>query len=112
MTRNRDLLNPKYLLSLPTFFTTLVFALLTHLVDTAHNVKGHLLQRIVIVTLVHLFTFLYMWVVNALVLKRIKGAALLYLVLGTVISAAALRGFLMYSILKALGIENGVGLAF
>ena len=45
-------------------------------------------------------------------LKRIRGAALLYLVLGTVISAGALRGFLMYSILKALGIENGVGLAF
>ncbi len=112
MIGNRDLLNPKYLLSLPTFFTTLVFALLTHLVDTAHNVKGHLLQRIVIVTLLHLFTFLYMWVVNALVLKRIRGAALLYLVLGTVISAGALRGFLMYSILKAFGLENGVGLAF
>jgi hypothetical protein len=53
-----------------------------------------------------------MWVVNALVLKRIRGAALLYLVLGTVISAGALRGFLMYSILKAFGLENGVGLAF
>ena len=112
MTGNRDLLNPKYLLSLPTFFTTLVFALLTHLVDTAHNVNGHFLERIVIVTFIHFFIFFYMWVVSALVLKRTKGTALLYLVLGTIISAAALRGLLIYSILKALGMENGVGLAF
>ena len=112
MTGNRDLLNPKYLLSLPTFFATLVFALLTHLVDTAHNVNGHFLERIVIVTFIHFFIFFYMWVVSALVLKRTKGTALLYLVLGIIISAAALRGLLIYSILKALGMENGVGLAF
>ncbi len=112
MTGNRDLLNPKYLLSLPTFFATLVFALLTHLVDTAHNVNGYLFQRIVIVTLIHFFIFFYMWVVNVLVLKRVERSALLYLVLGTIISATALRGLLIYSILKALGIENGVGLAF
>ena len=112
MTGNRDLLNPKYLLSLPTFFATLVFALLTHLVDTAHNVNGYLFQRIVIVTLIHFFIFFYIWIVNVLVLKRIESSALLYLVLGTIISAAALRGLLIYSILKALGMENGVGLAF
>ena len=112
MTGHRDLLNPKYLLSLPTFFATLVFALLTHLVDTAHNVNGYLFQRIVIVTLIHFFIFFYIWIVNVLVLKRIESSALLYLVLGTIISAAALRGLLIYSILKALGMENGVGLAF
>lgn len=112
MTGYRDLLNPKYLLSLPTFFATLVFALLTHLVDTAHNVNGHFLERFVIVTLIHFFIFFYMWVVNVLVLKRVERSALLYLVLGTIISAAALRGLLIYCILKALGIENGVGLAF
>ncbi|CAN2228830.1 hypothetical protein MCEMZLE2_01408 [Candidatus Nanopelagicaceae bacterium] len=112
MTGYRDLLNPKYLLSLPTFFATLVFALLTHLVDTAHNVNGHFLERFVIVTFIHFFIFFYMWVVNVLVLKRVERSALLYLVLGTIISAAALRGLLIYSILKALGIENGVGLAF
>ena len=112
MTGNRDLLNPKYLLSLPTFFATLVFALLTHLVDTAHNVNGYLFQRIVIVTLIHFFIFFYIWILNVLVLKRIESSALLYLVLGTIISAAALRGLLIYSILKALGMENGVGLAF
>ena len=112
MTGHRDLLNPKYLLSLPTFFATLVFALLTHLVDTAHNVNGYLFQRIVIVTLIHFFIFFYIWIVNVLVLKRIESSALLYLVLGTIISAATLRGLLIYSILKALGMENGVGLAF
>ena len=112
MTGNRDLLNPKYLLSLPTFFATLVFALLTHLVDTAHNVNGYLFERIVIVTLIHFFIFFFIWIVNVLVLKRIESSALLYLVLGTIISAAALRGLLIYSILKALGMENGVGLAF
>jgi len=107
-----QLLDSKYLLSLPTFITTLIFSLLTHLVDTAHNVKGHILTRSIAIILVHIVIFAFMRV-SLLPLGKVgsKGRyqGVTLLVIGL---AAALRGLLVYGALTALGIEGKYGILF
>lgn len=112
MRRYLNLLNPKYLLSFPTFIITLLFSLLTHLVDTAHNVKGHIPVRVITIILIQIIFFAFMWLVNIVyqrVFKKILSPILVFIL---IILSGALRGFLLFQALSALNLENNLGLFF
>ena len=106
----REGLTPETALSYPVFVVMLFWNLLANGIDSTHVSQGQTLNRMVVVVAAHCLLWIILWVCVA-VAKRLshplKGLAFL----GLLLSAAAVRGWLMQLTFDALGIPTATGLS-
>ena len=112
MKNLRSLILPEYLLSLPTFLSSLSIALFLHFIDAAHNVEGFFLLRFLIILSIHTILFGVIWVINFLFRKRMNPQNTMIILIVAIYIAGCVRGFSMYFGLDFFDIGAGVSFAF
>ena len=112
MNRLQVIFQPRNLLSSPVFISTFIFSLAMHLIDTAHNVKGHQVQRTAIILLVNFALFGTVWLLNKVVLQNLRAKYSAALLIPTIFLGAAVRGLLLQGLLVLSHINAGVSLKF
>jgi two-component system NarL family sensor kinase len=95
MTRYWRLLLPAYLFTWPVFFSTLSWALLVHFLDSVNNDSGNVVERVIIISILHVVVFTLIFISKKLYLDRLKPAYVPGFLFITLALVSILRGYLM-----------------
>lgn len=95
MTRYWRLLLPAYLFTWPVFFSTLSWALLVHFLDSVNNDTGNVIERVIIISVLHVVVFALVFIAKKLYLDRLKPAFVPGFLFSTLALVSILRGYLM-----------------
>ncbi len=106
MTRYWRLLLPAYLFTWPVFFSTLSWALLVHFLDSVNNDTGNIVERVVIISVLHVVVFALIFISKKLYLDRLKPAYVPGFLFITLALVSILRGYLMENWLFAWDITS------
>ena len=106
MTRYWRLLLPAYLFTWPVFFSTLSWALLVHFLDSVNNDSGNVVERVIIISILHLVVFTLIFISKKLYLDRLKPAYVPGFLFITLALVSILRGYLMENWLFAWDITS------
>lgn len=112
MKNLRVYIRPEYLLTLPTFFSSLSIALFLHFIDRAHNVKGNYLIRFLLIVVIHVALFTVTWAITFLLRKRMSLRFASTIVVMAIYIGSSVRGILMYFGLEFFNIGEGVSFRF
>ena len=106
----REGLTPETALSYPVFVVMLFWNLLANGIDSTHVSQGQTLKRMVVVIAAQFLLWFVLWLCVA-VAQRLSHALKGLAFLGLLLSAAAVRGWLMQLTFDALAIPTATGLA-
>jgi signal transduction histidine kinase len=97
--------NPSAVFSWPVFVFSLLWAIMTNFTDVDNNPPGNYLLRVASVTAAHLVAFAFLGVFQALgrLVPVLVGAIA---VVPTVVTASLVRGWVVFSLLNAIGHDN------
>ncbi len=95
MTRYWRLLLPAYLFTWPVFFSTLSWALLVHFLDSVNNDSGNVVERVIIISILHVVVFTLIFISKKLYLDRLKPVYVPGFLFITLALVSILRGYLM-----------------
>jgi signal transduction histidine kinase len=97
--------SPSAVFSWPVFFFSLFWAIMTNFTDVDNNPPGNYLLRVASVTAAHLVAFGFLGIFQALsrLVPVLVGAIA---VVPTVVAASLVRGWVVFSLLNAIGHDN------
>jgi two-component sensor histidine kinase len=107
----KNLFLPKHFFTLPVFISTYSWLNYVHLLDFTNNQGGRYLTRIVILTLLFLFTIGLLYIVSKLIVERISINYAYIVFFAFIIIIGALRGYLLdyYLLLFSVTEVNDAG---
>jgi hypothetical protein len=97
--------NPSAVFSWPVFVFSLLWAIMTNFTDVDNNPPGNYLLRVASVTAAHLVAFAFLGIFQALgrLVPVLVGAIA---VLPAVVAASLVRGWVVFTLLNAIGHDN------
>lgn len=97
--------SPSAVFSWPVFFFSLFWAIMTNFTDVDNNPPGNYLLRVASVTAAHLVAFAFLGIFKALG-QRVPILVGAIAVVPTVVAASLVRGWVVFTLLNAIGHDN------
>ena len=97
--------NPSAVFSWPVFVFSLLWAIMTNFTDVDNNPPGNYLLRVASVTAAHMVAFAFLGIFQALS-RRVPVLVGAIAVVPTVVAASLVRGWVVFSLLNAIGHDN------